>query len=1123
LFYVRSGTFFFPTCNKFLMKRFLLLGALLWSYTATAQLSLLKDICHMFDGGTSGLMPEQIVDVNNTLFFSSSNRYGNELWKSDGTLEGTVLVKDIYPGLQSSYPSDFVKMNGEVYFLASDGIHGKELWKSDGTEEGTYMVLDVSPGYVGTEFNSQIWGLKVCNNILYFVNRTTSYDLWASDGTSDGTLMIYPNFMESKSVDFEMVKFNGAVYFVFSDNKGSKLIRTNGTVETTTTVMQFPLPYDVRPRNLTVYKDAIFYTQSSVENGEELWRTDGTTAVMIKDIRTGRAGSYPSDLRILGDQLIFHANDGTSAALWKTDGTSIGTVKLKALPAFSSSVAVTNNVIFFIVPVKLSMVSSDDELWRTDGTVDGTFAVKRFGSILNLSPRFTAMNESVYFAAVLSGNESTDFQLWRSNGQPDGTKQLTNFQYDNGINPQNVHRPHGMTASNGQLFFCSSTSNEGSELWKTNGTEIGTIMVSNIPQANYGSDAQGFTKLNSDMLIFTAGDEFGGLEPWRTDGTAGGTFMLHDVLAGGPPENSSQASGYTLFRGYVYFAASSHTTGRELWRTDGTKEGTMLFRDMNSSAGSRPKNLTVFGNVLLFSANGDELWRTDGTLTEKLTDIFAGSLAVDLQNFVLFNNAVYFSAANTLWKTDGTPAGTIQIIKTIGNIAGLVSMGDKLLFTSNSELWVSDGMSAGTHSIRAFGGIGDLSNYSAQTISGWLFFKAKETSNILKPFKLWKTNGTATGTTKVNDIDVGQDIVAVKNNIYFSGTTDELGNELWKTDGTADGSFLVKDIAPGKYHSNLKGFIVVGDYVYFNAYDLQSRTLWKTNGKQCGTVKVVNNDVWVDTDELVLFNDTIFTTGFHQSVGKEIYLHDVNKDINVPVECRVSQTILFSEIDEKEVGQNDFSLEAEASSGLIVQYRAVSDNIAISGHSVVIKKAGVAIVEANQSGNANYEAAQSVQRSFCVSPKKPVITSQVIDGGVFLTSSNPEGNLWFKNEVLIDAASDSSLLVKESGVYTVRTEIEGCQSAFSDPASITVTAIENGKSAHQFISIYPNPAREKIQVHTAVDNSVKEVKILGRNGVELLSENDIDKGVDIHTLPVGLYIIQIITLKGIFNCKLVKE
>ena len=90
--------------------------------------------------------PGDLTNVNGTLFFRPmTGRNGDELWKSDGTAAGTVLVKDIYPGSGSSYPAYLTNVNGTLYFSADDGTNGKELWKSDGTAAGTVLVRTSIP------------------------------------------------------------------------------------------------------------------------------------------------------------------------------------------------------------------------------------------------------------------------------------------------------------------------------------------------------------------------------------------------------------------------------------------------------------------------------------------------------------------------------------------------------------------------------------------------------------------------------------------------------------------------------------------------------------------------------------------------------------------------------------------------------------------------------------------------------------------------------------------------------------------------------------------------------------------------------------------------------------------
>ncbi|MCX8042654.1 MAG: hypothetical protein N3B18_00845, partial [Desulfobacterota bacterium] len=71
-----------------------------------------------------------MTDINGIFFFIAHDyTHDDELWKSDGTPEGTVLVKDIYPGSNWSIPDFLIGIDGILYFTANDGFHGKELWK----------------------------------------------------------------------------------------------------------------------------------------------------------------------------------------------------------------------------------------------------------------------------------------------------------------------------------------------------------------------------------------------------------------------------------------------------------------------------------------------------------------------------------------------------------------------------------------------------------------------------------------------------------------------------------------------------------------------------------------------------------------------------------------------------------------------------------------------------------------------------------------------------------------------------------------------------------------------------------------------------------------------------------
>ena len=165
----------------------LLLGLMLAYVQAVGTTPfLIKDINQSGDSA-----PAFLTNVNGGLFFFANDGvHGWELWKSDGTLVGTMLVSDINPTGDSVFPPIAFPVNiGNIlYFTANDGTRGYELWKSDGTITGTKIVSDINPGINGSN-TGQFVNL---NDTLYFGAFNTTYgaELWKSDGTVTGTMLI---------------------------------------------------------------------------------------------------------------------------------------------------------------------------------------------------------------------------------------------------------------------------------------------------------------------------------------------------------------------------------------------------------------------------------------------------------------------------------------------------------------------------------------------------------------------------------------------------------------------------------------------------------------------------------------------------------------------------------------------------------------------------------------------------------------------------------------------------------------------------------------------------------------------------------------------------------------------
>ena len=213
-------------------------GIELWSTDGTlGGAQRVKDI-----NPTGDSYPYQLVKSGNTVFFMAETAdNGYELWKSNGTESGTLLVADLVPGSQQANISGrtITAFNGGVVFRRLDisGATGSELWKSDGTAAGTVIVKDINPG-AGHAVPD---GLSVMGSYVYFSanDGTVGTELWRSDGTAAGTEMV-KDIWEGPDAGASPIEYSGIVnngvnayFFATTPNDDSgdatEIWRTDGT------------------------------------------------------------------------------------------------------------------------------------------------------------------------------------------------------------------------------------------------------------------------------------------------------------------------------------------------------------------------------------------------------------------------------------------------------------------------------------------------------------------------------------------------------------------------------------------------------------------------------------------------------------------------------------------------------------------------------------------------------------------------------------------------------------------------------------------------------------------------------------------------------------------------------
>lgn len=351
-----------------------------------------------------------------------------ELWKSDGTADGTLLVKafDAFNPFNFSigglgWTSDkqlkrnFSVVGDVMYFRGYDVTHGAELWRTDGTTAGTFMVKDLKPGTASTVMGS----FCAIGSDVFFNAAATGFEqkLWKTDGTAAGTVQV-----------------------------------------------AVPEPFFMTPYVGKLGNKMIFYANNTV-NGLEPWVSDGTPAgtYMLADINPGSAGSNPGTeqnvhLRFNNKYAFFIANKTSGGkSLWRTDGTSAGTIQLTADGLITEDnfsgggySDINNNILYWI--------GGNQKLYKSDGTPGGT---GRVTSTLSNALYLKIYKDAAWFHARNADNVS--------NGEPyrsDGTAANTaRFDVQPGQTPS---YPYGFFVTNNKLYFFSD-SYAGKNLYQYNG------------------------------------------------------------------------------------------------------------------------------------------------------------------------------------------------------------------------------------------------------------------------------------------------------------------------------------------------------------------------------------------------------------------------------------------------------------------------------------------------------------------------------------------------------------------------------------------------------------------------------------------------------------------------------
>jgi ELWxxDGT repeat protein len=317
--------------------------------------------------GNQGSQASFLTEVNNLAYFSAVEEGETALWSSDGTLDGTRKLK----AFRNDGLSQFTKAGNFLYFVGNDGTTGDELWRSNGTAAGTVLVQDLATGATSSLINKltalgdrvyfeasasgapddkQFFrtkdpsvpdpqginieavpgtvvgnikftanSLTALNNRLYFSSRGNDGDneLWSVDNTMASavkTNLNSGNPSDPSDFFFADGKLYGVAKITSDPNETPTLVQMSPTVAAIPSGAGL-----TSPSNFVVNGNIVYFTARDGDGNEvRKLDTNGNTISRVFDSNPGPDSGDPSNLVVVDNNLYFFASNGTETKLWKS-------------------------------------------------------------------------------------------------------------------------------------------------------------------------------------------------------------------------------------------------------------------------------------------------------------------------------------------------------------------------------------------------------------------------------------------------------------------------------------------------------------------------------------------------------------------------------------------------------------------------------------------------------------------------------------------------------------------------------------------------------------------------------------------------------------------------------------
>lgn len=836
-----------------MIKIYLLFFSLL--YIANFSQSLEAEIYEI--NHNTGVNPQYLQKYNDQIIF-----WSGDLWSYNLTTKKSTLIKKVFP-YTPPFSSDvqFTLFKNKVYFLV-DVVSKTQLWTTDGTEVGTKQVFEFADDYilqitadenkillternnvyisdgttVGTKLLKQMEGQTLESKAFTFnshfmyaaKNANYSNELWITNSTDETTEKIKIEGTEEPlyiHIDIQFFNLNGTVYFKAQNAAGTQ----NGLWSLNLATKKAKFIFTTRTLDAgEIINDKLVFIGNTIENGSNLFVTDGTSAnTQVLSSKMHFASSNQGDLGLqkLGNSIYFFPYSQERNRLWKTDGTVNGTVQTSVIIPndFSANIIRhfpinerilienSGHTTFYLMDQFENLTPLGENRLRNSVEIEGKmifpYENQKYGRELfqyNIETKEVSIfkdtmheqgskpinavataDKSLLFTAFDQYYNNQFYKIKKKGDQPEVVK-ISNSTY--------TDVPEGELFRVGNSYYITPNS-YSSQIVKSNGTEAGSKKMT-LPQNTQVTADSKFGNLNDEALIITsyynAGDG-SKIRVFKNDINSETLELLKEI-----PGTSSPRTQSVYYNGALYFTNSKEYNSDEIWKTDGSTAGTMIAFNIpdEGNYNNVTQVLGVFDNQLLIAKNY-RLFKFN-SITQAVTEIpfpvnewgygqwnvSADMIEVEGKLYLMSQNGY-----GTIFKFDNLQSAPTEILSSnyMGVFANFKKCGSTLYFGTSSyegksnSLWSININDNSYKEIIANSSTSSVSNFTC--INDYLYF-SKENSH-----QIWRTSGTAASLislpiTVLNEeqilsTDQILKLTNLDNNLYFVAKTKTSGEELY--------------------------------------------------------------------------------------------------------------------------------------------------------------------------------------------------------------------------------------------------------------------------------------------------------------------------------------------------------